>query len=123
VLAEVGRSNNIEIQQDELQRAIIEQARNYPGQERQVMEFYEKNPQAVDQLRAPIFEDKVVDFIVEMAKVKDRAITRDELMNEPDEEAEPKAKPKAKSAKSGGKKSAAKATKSKAKKDSTETDE
>ncbi len=123
VLAEVGRANNIEIQQDELQRAVFEQARNYPGQERQVMEFYEKNPQAVDQLRAPIFEDKVVDFIVEMAKVTDKTVNREELMKDPDEEAseDAKAKPKSKSksAKSGAKKAAAKTTKTKAKKDDT----
>lgn len=120
ILAEVGRANNIEIQQDELQRAIIEQARNYPGQERQVMEFYEKNPQMVDQLRAPIFEDKVVDFIVEMAKVTDKSVTREELMKDPDDEAEKKPKKKAKTAKSGAKKTTAKSAKSKAKKDSTD---
>src|SRR5690606_37959105 len=60
LLAEVGRLNNINVAPEEINRAISEEARRYPGQERRVIEFYEKNPQAVASLRAPLFEDKVV---------------------------------------------------------------
>lgn len=67
VLAEVGRLNQITVGQDEVSRAIGEEARRYPGQEKQVFEFYRQNPQAQAQIRAPLFEDKVVDFILELA--------------------------------------------------------
>lgn len=79
LLAEVGRLNNIQVNDQEVQRAMVQRAQAFPGQERQVMEFYGKNPQALAHLRAPIYEEKVVDFIVEMAKVKDRAVTPEEL--------------------------------------------
>src|SRR5690606_27548303 len=62
LLSEVGRINNIQIANDELSRAVMNEARRYPGQERQVVEFYQKSPQALAQLRAPIYEEKVVDF-------------------------------------------------------------
>ncbi|MGE0726366.1 MAG: trigger factor, partial [Alphaproteobacteria bacterium] len=87
LLAEVGRVNNINVSDDELGRAVAEEARRYPGQERKVAEFYQKTPQAIASLRAPIFEDKVVDFILEMAKVSDREVSIDELLKEPDEAA------------------------------------
>ncbi|MEJ0072262.1 MAG: trigger factor [Pseudomonadota bacterium] len=79
LLSEVGRLNNIQVNEDELKRAVIEEARRYPGQERQVIEHYRKNREAMDDLRAPIFEEKVVDFIVEMAKIRERAVTPTEL--------------------------------------------
>jgi trigger factor len=87
LLAEVGRQNNIEVQADEVTRAMVEQARRFPGQERTVIEYFQKNPEAMAQLRAPIFEDKVIDFIVEMADVSERKVTVEELMREPDEDA------------------------------------
>ena len=68
-----------------MNRALIEQARRFPGQEKQVVDFYRNNADALAQLRAPIFEDKVVDFILEMASVTDRPTTVDELMKEPEE--------------------------------------
>jgi len=80
VLAEVGRSNNLDVQQDELQRALMEEARRFPGQEQQVLQFYQQNPEMVQRLRAPIFEDKVVDFVLEMAKVTDRQLPTTEFM-------------------------------------------
>jgi trigger factor len=89
LLAEVGRQNNIEVKQEEVTRAMFEQARRYPGQERQVLEFFKKNPQAADQLRAPIFEDKVVDFILELAQVSERKVSPAELTKDPDEAAQP----------------------------------
>ena len=92
LLAEVGRQNNIEVQADEVTRAMVEQARRFPGQERTVIEYFQKNPEAMAQLRAPIFEDKVIDFIVEMADVSERKVTMEELMREPDEDAAGSAK-------------------------------
>lgn len=80
VLAEVGRTNNLDVQQDELQRALMEEARRFPGQEQQVLQFYQQNPEMVQRLRAPIFEDKVVDFVLEMAKVNDREMPAAEFM-------------------------------------------
>ncbi len=88
LLAEVGRLNNIKVAQEEINKAISEEARRYPGQERRVIEFYEKNPQAVASLRAPLFEDKVVDHIVEQAKVTDRQVPVEELLRDPDEQGE-----------------------------------
>jgi trigger factor len=82
LLSEVGRINNIEVKSEEITRAMIEQARRFPGQERQVMEYFQKNPEAAQSLRAPIFEDKVVDFIVEMATVTDKTVTKEELQKE-----------------------------------------
>lgn len=80
VLAEVGSKNNITVTQDEINRAMAEEARRFPGQERHVIEYYRNNPGAIDNLRAPIYEDKVIDFILELAQVTDRAIPLKELM-------------------------------------------
>lgn len=79
LLSEVGRRNNIEVKPEEVTKAMIEQARRFPGQERQVMEYFQKNPEASASLRAPIFEDKVIDFIVEMASVTDKPVSKEEL--------------------------------------------
>lgn len=84
VLAEIGEKNNIKVTDDELQRAIVEQARQYPGREQEVWDHYRKNPQAVASLRAPIYEEKVVDFILELAKVTERQVSREELYKEDD---------------------------------------
>ena len=84
LLAEVGRSNNITVTQDELNQAITREARRHPGYERQVLDFYRQNPAAIGNLRAPIFEDKVVDFIVELAKVEERKISPQDLLSLPD---------------------------------------
>ena len=66
--------------QDELNRALVEEARRFPGQERKVVEYYRNNPGALDGLRAPIYEDKVVDFILELAKVTDTPVSLEELL-------------------------------------------
>jgi trigger factor len=84
LLAEVGRSNNITVTQDELNQAITREVRRHPGYERQALDFYRQNPEAVASLRAPIFEDKVVDFIVELAKAPERRVTPQELLALPD---------------------------------------
>jgi trigger factor len=80
VLGEIGDKGKIEVTQDELRNALFEQARRMPGQERLVYEYFEKTPGAVSQLRAPIFEEKVVDHIVALAKVTDRKVGHDELL-------------------------------------------
>jgi len=81
VLAEVGDVNKIQITDEEVTRALVEEARKYPGQEQQVWDFYRKNAQALASLRAPIFEEKVVDHIFSLAKVTDETVSRDELMS------------------------------------------
>ena len=87
VLAEIGSKNNINVSQDEVNRAIAEEARRFPGQERQVVDYYRNNPGAIDNLRAPLYEDKVVDFILELAQVTDKPVALKELlaMDEDDE--------------------------------------
>ena len=84
LLSEIGRTNTITVGQDELIRAMRNEAGRYPGQEQMVMEFFRKNPQAMENLRGPIFEDKVIDFIVELARVEDVPTTREELLRDPD---------------------------------------
>jgi len=80
VISEIGRANNIDVSQDEISQAVLAEARRNPGHEREVMEYFKSNPQALANLRAPVFEDKVIDFIVELAKVEDRVVTPEELM-------------------------------------------
>ncbi|GGH45955.1 trigger factor [Frigidibacter albus] len=79
LLAEIGRKQKIEVTDAEMTQAVLAQARQYPGQERAFFEFVQKNAQVQQQLRAPIFEDKVVDFIVAGAKVTDKEIGKDDL--------------------------------------------
>jgi trigger factor len=79
LLADVGRSNSIEVTPEELNQAIIREAMRFPGQERQVLDFYTKNAELKEQLRAPIFEEKTVDFILELAKVTEKTVTPEEL--------------------------------------------
>jgi trigger factor len=85
VLAEIGERNNIQVSDDEVTRAVIERARQFPGQEQQVWEYYRQNPQALATLRAPLFEEKVVDFLLELAKVTEKPVTREELYAEEDD--------------------------------------
>ncbi|MBI0538308.1 trigger factor [Roseomonas sp. KE2513] len=79
LLSEIGRTNNIQVGQDELAQAMRTEASRYPGQEKQVFEFFQKNPQALENLRAPIFEEKVVDFMLELAKVNDTTVSPSDL--------------------------------------------
>jgi trigger factor len=87
VLAEIGEKNNIKVTDEELARAAAERARQFPGQEQQVWEYYRKNPQALATMRAPIYEEKVVDFLLELATVTDKSVSREELFKADDEEA------------------------------------
>ena len=79
VLSEIGEKNKITVSDDEVSRAVIERARQMPGREKEVWDFYRQNAQALAQLRAPIFEDKVVDFILELAKVTEKKVSREDL--------------------------------------------
>jgi trigger factor len=82
VLSEIGQRNTITVTDEEVRRAIMERARQYPGQERRVLEFYKTNPNAMLELRAPIFEDKVVDFALELAKVEEKPVSVEELFKQ-----------------------------------------
>ncbi len=82
VLAEIGERNSIKVTEDEVTRAVVERTRQFPGQEQMVWDYYRKNPEAVASLRAPIYEEKVVDFLVELAKVEEKTVSRDELYKE-----------------------------------------
>ncbi|MTH35760.1 trigger factor [Paracoccus limosus] len=79
LLAEIGQKAEITVSDQEMTQAVLRQARQYPGQERAFFEFIQQNPQAQQQLRAPIFEDKVVDHIVEGAKVSDKTVSKEDL--------------------------------------------
>jgi trigger factor len=85
VLAEIGRANNVGVSDQELNNAIMQEARNYPGQERAVLDFYRQNPGAAAQMRAPIYEEKVCDLIFTVAEVKDTPITKEELLKDEEE--------------------------------------
>ena len=80
VVGEIGAKNQLDVSQDELRGALMEQARRYPGQEKFVYEYYQKNPQAIMELRAPIFEDKVIDHILSLSKPSEKKVSVEELM-------------------------------------------
>jgi trigger factor len=86
LLAEIGDKNSIKVSDEEIQRAIVERARQIPGREQEVWDYYRKNPQAVAGIRAPIYEEKVVDFLLELAKVTDKTVTKEELFKEEEED-------------------------------------
>lgn len=109
VLAEIGDGAKIQISDDEVTQALIERARQYPGQEKQVWEFYRKNPQALAELRAPIFEEKVVDHLLSQMKVADATVSRDVLFADDDAAPAADAEADAKPAKAKSKAKAAKA--------------
>jgi trigger factor len=79
VVAEIGNENNIQVTDDEHQQALIAEVRRFPGQEQQVYDFYRKNPQALAGLRAPVFENKVVDYVAGLGKATDKSMDRNEL--------------------------------------------
>lgn len=107
MLSEIGRQNEINVGQDEINRALFQAAQRYPGQEQQVIEFYRSNPEAMQQLTGPLYEDKVVDFVVELADVSETKVSLDEMLKEPEEAAAKAAKPAKKKA-AAKKKTAAK---------------
>ena len=100
LLQEVGRLNNIEVTEEEVKGALFKEVSRYPGQEQQMMELYQKNPEAMASIRAPIFEDKIVDFITEMATVTEKTVSPEQLMSPPEEAIDqPPENPKKKPAK------------------------
>ena len=105
LLSDIGQKNGVVVSQDDLTRALTQEAMRYPGQEQAIFQFYQSNPQALESLRAPIFEEKVVDYIFTKAKVTVQTVSLEELNRDPDEdeapaaEATPKKKAKAKKAK------------------------
>jgi trigger factor len=103
LLSEIGERNKIKVTNQELSQAVMREAQNYPGQEQKVIKFYQGNPQAVASLRAPIFEEKVVDYILTQIQVEDKEVSKEDLMHDPDAEMEEgrisKAEGKAKKAK------------------------
>lgn len=86
VIAEIGDKNNIKVTDEEVSRAVVERARQFPGQEQQVWNYYRNNPQALASLRAPIYEEKVVDFLTELSNVTEKKVTREELFKEDEDE-------------------------------------
>jgi trigger factor len=82
VIAEIGEKNNITVTEEQLRAAVMEQVRQMPGREQQVWDYYRNNPGALAALRAPLFEDKVVDFVLELADVTDKPVSREELFKE-----------------------------------------
>lgn len=89
VLSRIGETAQIKITPEELNRAISAESQRHPGQEREIFEFFQKNPQAAAQVQAPLFEEKVVDYILEIAKVSESTVTPEELMADPDEDKPP----------------------------------
>ncbi|HIM41824.1 MAG TPA: trigger factor [Rhodospirillales bacterium] len=117
LLSEVGRANNVQISQEDVNSQLMAEARRHPGREKEVMEHYKNNPEAMEELSAPLYEEKVVNFILEQASITEKTATKDGLIKTMEDEAA--GKPKAK-AKAGGKsktKGKAAAEKKAAKKD------
>ncbi len=115
VLAELGRRNGVTVSDQELSNAVMNEARKYPGQEKEVFEYFRSNPNAAAQLRAPIYEEKVCDWIFSVAKVTDAPVSKEELFADEDEEPKPAKKAAAKKGKSEAKAEAAPAAEAPAK--------
>jgi len=101
VLSEVGKAGDIQISDNEIEQALMERAREFPGQEKEVFEYYTKQPGAINEIKAPIYEQKVVDYIIELAEVTEKTVSVEELMKDPDDEddaADNEKKPKKKAA-------------------------
>ncbi len=88
LLAEVGEQKEIKVPDEDVNQALIAQVRQYPGQEQEIIEYYKNNPQAVAQIRAPLFEEKVVDYILELADISEKTVSREELLKTDDAEEE-----------------------------------
>jgi trigger factor len=86
VMSEIGEKNKIEVTEEEVQRALAAQLRQFPGQEKALLDYYRNQPENLASLRAPIFEEKVVDFLLELVTVEDKTVSREELLREDEEE-------------------------------------
>ena len=107
LITEIGRVNNIEVTEEDTRQAIFEEARRYPGQEQMVLEYFQKNAQAMQQISGPIFEDKVIDFVLEMAKVSEVLVDQDTLYQAEESDAAPAKKATKKSTKKAASKKVA----------------
>ena len=115
LLSEVGRANNVQISQDDVNSQLMAEARRHPGREKEVMEHYKNNPEAMEELSAPLYEEKVVNFILEQASITEKTATKDELIKTMEDEAA--GKPKAKASRKSKAKGKAATEKKAAKKD------
>ena len=88
MLAEIGEKGGVTVTQEEMTQALMERVRQYPGEEKQVYDFFRNNPQMMAQIQAPLFEDKVIDHILTVAQVTERVVTREELTAPDEDEAE-----------------------------------
>ena len=95
ILSDIGTRNDVKVEGEELQQAVVREAMRYPGQERKVFDFFKSNHAALEQLRAPLFEDKVCDFIFSQARVEEKPVSVEELMKDPDDEEEAGTQPAA----------------------------
>jgi trigger factor len=86
VLAEIGEKNKITVTEEEITRAVVERARQIPGREQEIWDYYRKNPAAVAAIRAPIFEEKVVDFLIELAAITEKQVSREDLLKDEEDE-------------------------------------
>ena len=117
LLTEIGNQNNITVTDEDTKQAVMQQAYRFPGQEQQVIEYYNSNPDALRELAGPMFEERVMDYILEMAKVTDKETTVEALYAEAEERAKPAKAAKEKKAakkKASEKKTAAKKSDTKA---------
>ena len=98
LMSEVGRTNNVQINQEDVNRQLMEETRRHPGHEQEIMDYFRNTPEAMEQLSAPIYEEKVVDFILEQATVTDKKTSMDDLIKaiDTDDDGSLKAKGKAK---------------------------
>ena len=117
LLSEVGRANNVQISQEDVNSQLMAEARRHPGREKEVMEHYKNNPEAMEELSAPLYEEKVVNFILEQASITEKTATKDELIKTMEDEAAGKPKAKAKAGEKSKAKGKAAAEKKAAKKD------
>jgi trigger factor len=85
LLSEIGRKNNIKVEESDTRNAMMREIQKYPGQEKQIMEYLKNNPEAQQQLSGPIFEDKIIDFIMELAKVNEKEVSIEDLYKEEDD--------------------------------------
>tara|TARA_Y100000739_G_C20159708_1_gene262714 strand:- start:7 stop:516 length:510 start_codon:yes stop_codon:yes gene_type:complete len=118
LIAEIGRQNNIQLEDNDINKALQVEMQRYPGQEKEILDYYQKNQDAIGQLTAPVFEDKVIDFILKKVKLKDVKVSREDLFDSGIKD-ESKSKKKTKSKTNSGNKSK---PKSKAKKVSAKKD-
>ncbi len=113
LLSEIGRKNNIKVEEEDTRNAMMREIQKYPGQEKQIMDYLKNNPEAQQQLSGPIFEDKIIDFILELANVKEKTVSAEELYKEDEMDLKKEA--------TKAKKSNKTVTKSKTKKTATKT--